>query len=190
MSKRIRGIISFLLVFVLCFGMIPNVSAAEIGATESIIETEATEATTTETTAPPDETSPTETSAETTPPTEESVPPTTDATIPETEPEDDLPSDIVISSGVNAAPTDDNGIMLAASTQNSIMLFDFADNGDYTSRLNSQLSVSYKPNGSGTTRTAYIKNLGWHFARYGNVPYADDPLYCIEPWRNYYYLHD
>lgn len=64
-------------------------------------------------------------------------------------------------------------------------LFDFADNGDYTSRLNSQLSVSYKPNGSGTTRTAYIKNLGWHFARYGNVPYADDPLYCIEPWRNY-----
>ena len=185
MSKRIRGIISFLLVFVLCFGMIPNVSAAEIGATESIIETEATEATTTETTAPPDETSPTETSAETTPPTEESVPPTTDATIPETEPEDDLPSDIVISSGVNAASTDDNGIMLAASTQNSIMLFDFADNGDYTSRLNSQLSVSYKPNGSGTTRTAYIKNLGWHFARYGNVPYADDPLYCIEPWRNY-----
>ena len=73
----------------------------------------------------------------------------------------------------------------AASTQGSIMLFDFADNGDYTSRLNSQLSVSYKPNGSGTTRTAYIKNLGWHFARYGNVPYADDPLYCIEPWRNY-----
>ncbi len=73
----------------------------------------------------------------------------------------------------------------AASTQGSIMLFDFADNGDYTSRLNSQLSVSYKPNGSGTTRTAYIKNLGWHFARYGNVPYADDPLYCIEPWRDY-----
>ena len=45
--------------------------------------------------------------------------------------------------------------------------------------------MSYKPNGSGTTRTAYIKNLGWHFARYGNVPYADDPLYCIEPWRTY-----
>ena len=65
----------------------------------------------------------------------------------------------------------------AASTQSSIMLFDFSDNGDYTSRLNSQLSVAYKPNGSGTTRTAYIKNLGWHFARYGNVPYADDPLY-------------
>ena len=72
-----------------------------------------------------------------------------------------------------------------ASTQKSIMLFDFADNGDYTTRLKYQVSCAYKPNGSGTTRTAYIKNLGWHFARYGGIPYADDPLYCIEPWRNY-----
>ena len=185
MTKRLRGFISFLLVLVLCFGMIPNVSAAEIGATESIIETEATEATTAETTAPPDETSPTETSGETSPPTEESTPPTTEATIPVTEPDDDVFSDIVISSGVAAASTDDYGIMTAASTQSGILLFDFADNGNYTTVLNSQLAVSYKPNGSGTTRTAYIKNLGWHFARYNNVPYADDPLYCIEPWRNY-----
>ena len=185
MTKRLRGFISFLLVLVLCFGMIPNVSAAEIGATESITETEATEATTAETAAPPDETSPTETSAETTPPTEESTTPTTEATIPVTEPDDDVFSDIVISSGVAAASTDDYGIMTAASTQSGILLFDFADNGNYTTVLNSQLSVSYKPNGSGTTRTAYIKNLGWHFARYNNVPHADDPLYCIEPWRNY-----
>ena len=185
MTKRLRGFISFLLVLVLCFGMIPNVSAAEIGATESITETEAAEATTAETTAPPDETSPTETSAETTPPTEESTTPTTEATIPVTEPDDDVFSDIVISSGVNAASTDEYGIMTAASTQSGILLFDFADNGNYTTVLNSQLAVSYKPNGSGTTRTAYIKNLGWHFARYNNVPYADAPLYCIEPWRNY-----
>lgn len=34
-------------------------------------------------------------------------------------------------------------------------------------------------------KTAYIKNLGWHFARYNNVPYEDDPLYCIEPCKNY-----
>ena len=185
MTKRLRGFISFLLVLVLCFGMIPNVSAAEIGATESITETEATEATTAETTAPPDETSPTETTAETTPPTEESTTPTTEVIIPVTEPDDDVFSDIVISSGVAAASTDDYGIMTAASTQSGILLFDFADNGDYTSRLNSQLTVKYKPNGSGTTRTAYIKNLGWHFARYNNTPYADDPLYCIEPWRDY-----
>ena len=52
-----------------------------------------------------------------------------------------------------------------ASTQKSIMLFDFADNGDYTTRLNYQVSCTYKPNGSGTTRTAYVKNMGWHFAR-------------------------
>ena len=72
-----------------------------------------------------------------------------------------------------------------ASTQKSIMLFDFADNGDYTTRLNYQVSCAYKPNGSGTTRTAYVKNMGWHFARYGGVAHADEPLYCIEPWRNY-----
>lgn len=72
-----------------------------------------------------------------------------------------------------------------ASTQKSIMLFDFADNGDYTTRLNYQVSCTYQPNGSGTTRTAYIKNMGWHFARYGGVAHADEPLYCIEPWRNY-----
>lgn len=72
-----------------------------------------------------------------------------------------------------------------ASTQKSIMLFDFADNGDYTTRLNYQVSCAYKPNGSGTTRTAYVKNMGWHFARYGGVAHADGPLYCIEPWRNY-----
>ena len=73
----------------------------------------------------------------------------------------------------------------AATTQTGIMLFDYSDNGDYTSRLNSQLTVTYKPNGTGSTKTAYIKNLGWHFARYGGVAYADDPLYCIEPYRNY-----
>ena len=185
MTKRLRGFISFLLVLVLCFGMIPNVSAAEIGATESITETEATEATTAETTAPPDETSPTETSAETTPPTEESTTPTTEATIPVTEPDDDVFSDIVISSGVAAASTDDYGIMTAASTQSGVLLFDYADNGNYTSSLNSQITVGYKWNGTGSTKYCYLKNFGWHFARINNIPYADDPLYCIEPHRDY-----
>ena len=80
---------------------------------------------------------------------------------------------------------EDVAVMSIASTQNSIMLFDYADNGNYTTILNSQVACAYKPNGSGTTRTAYIKNLGWHFARYGGVAYPDDPLYCIEPWRSY-----
>lgn len=80
---------------------------------------------------------------------------------------------------------DDYAVMSVGSTQKSIMLFDYADNGNYTTVLKSQVSCEYKPNGTGAARTAYIKNLGWHFARYGGVAYPDEPLYCIEPWRNY-----
>ncbi|MEI3092823.1 MAG: SpaA isopeptide-forming pilin-related protein [Oscillospiraceae bacterium] len=75
--------------------------------------------------------------------------------------------------------------MAVGSTQKSILLFDYADNGNYTTVLKSQVSCEYKPNGTGAARTAYIKNLGWHFARYGGVAYPDEPLYCIEPWRSY-----
>ena len=80
---------------------------------------------------------------------------------------------------------DDDAIVLLESMQDGMLYSNILLNGDYTTRLKYQVSCAYKPNGSGTTRTAYIKNLGWHFARYGGVPYADDPLYCIEPWRNY-----
>ena len=169
MTKRLRGIVSLLLVFVLCLGMVPGVSAAEVEIPDNSAETQPTEAETVDVPTPTEETL--ETSQ---------APPEMEI---ETQSEN-----AITSTGpgmLMTAAADDYGIMTAASTQSGIMLFDFADNGDYTSRLNSQLSVAYKPNGSGTTRTAYIKNLGWHFARYGNVPYADDPLYCIEPWRNY-----
>ena len=84
-----------------------------------------------------------------------------------------------------ANPQDDYAVMSVGSTQKSIMLFDYADNGNYTTVLKSQVSCEYKPNGTGAARTAYIKNLGWHFARYGGIAYPDEPLYCIEPWRNY-----
>jgi len=80
---------------------------------------------------------------------------------------------------------DDYAVMSVGSTQKSILLFDYADDGNYTTVLKSQVSCEYKPNGTGAARTAYIKNLGWHFARYGGVAYPDEPLYCIEPWRNY-----
>ena len=80
---------------------------------------------------------------------------------------------------------DDYAVMSVGSTQKNIMLFDYADNGNYTTVLKSQVSCEYKPNGTGAARTAYIKNLGWHFARYGGVAYPDEPLYCIEPWRSY-----
>ena len=51
--------------------------------------------------------------------------------------------------------------------------------------LKSQISVTYQPNGTDAAKTAYIKNLGWHFARYNNTPYKDDPIYCIEPCKDY-----
>lgn len=84
-----------------------------------------------------------------------------------------------------ANPQDDYAVMSVGSTQKSIMLFDYADNGNYTTVLKSQVSCEYKPNGTGAARTAYIKNLGWHFARYGGAAFPDEPLYCIEPWRSY-----
>ena len=107
----------------------------------------------------------------------------TEPTEPTDPPEADRSAAISAPAAMSAAG--DYAVMSIASTQNSIMLFDYADNGNYTTVLTSQVACAYKPNGSGTTRTAYIKNLGWHFARYGGVAYPDDPLYCIEPWRSY-----
>ena len=136
------------MVFTLCVGLVPYVSAEEIAVP---------------------------TTAEAVP--EEGTESSADDGSEETIPPEELDS-----------PDSDDRILdtdTYASTQNSIMLFDFADNGDYTTRLNYQVSCAYKPNGSGTTRTAYVKNMGWHFARYGGVAHADEPLYCIEPWRNY-----
>ena len=72
----------------------------------------------------------------------------------------------------------------AANTVSNVLLFDQAS-PNYTTVLSSQISVTYKPNGTDASKTAYIKNLGWHFARYNNVPYEDDPIYCIEPCKNY-----
>ncbi len=158
--KHFRSVISLLLVFVLCFGMIPRAFAEEITTPDAAENTTPTEA-------PPGESTeaPTEDAAESPADGEET-------TLPE-ESDDMVSDDRLLDADTYA------------STQNSIMLFDFADNGDYTTRLNYQVSCTYKPNGSGTTRTAYVKNMGWHFARYGGVAYADEPLYCIEPWRNY-----
>lgn len=168
--KLSKQCIALLMALVLVLGTVPTAFAAETTTeptitTESTIPTDPTE-TTAETEAAQATTEATEPVSDTTAPTEQTEPVTEDK-------------------GPPMMSTGNNGIMTAASTQGSIMLFDFSDNGNYTTVLNSQLTVKYKPNGTGTTRTAYIKNLGWHFARYGNVPYADDPLYCIEPWRNY-----
>ena len=178
--NHLRRIISLLLVLVLCFGLIPGVSAAEADTPGTEIPTDVTEETappTTEDTTPTEEPAPEEPPAEDSPP-EESIP-DAESTEPSTE---DVPQD---GPGIMGAMPNGTSTWAIGSTQKSIMLFDYADNGNYTTVLNSQVACAYKPNGSGTTRTAYIKNLGWHFARYGGVPYPDDPLYCIEPWRSY-----
>lgn len=176
--KHFRSVVSLLLVLVLCFGMIPYASAEEAPTPTTTEAPQPTEDTTAKESPPATEAPETTETMETTEAATEATEPATEAPTEETEaPVEGTPDE---------SEDDRNlGAETYASTQKSIMLFDFADNGDYTTRLKYQVSCAYKPNGSGTTRTAYIKNLGWHFARYGGVPYADDPLYCIEPWRNY-----
>ena len=163
MILNLKRYISLLLVLMLLIGIVPTVNAAELDSERTLPEKTVSEAS--EQTEQTDPTEPTE-------PTEPTAPPgdTGDADL--------------VDPGT-ASEVGDYAVMSIASTQNSIMLFDYADNGNYTTVLNSQVSCAYKPNGSGTIRTAYIKNMGWHFARYGGVAYPDDPLYCIEPWRSY-----
>lgn len=172
MSKHIKRCLSFLLVLVLVMGMLPTAYASEVTepSTPETIPEETTESV--------PETSPATEPAETASPETEPNPEETEAAVESTE--ETEPTELVLSSTF----TSSNAAMLA-STQSGIMLFDFTDNGDYTTRLNSQLTIKYKPNRTGSTKTAYIKNLGWHFARYGGVPYADDPIYCIEPYRDF-----
>lgn len=182
---KLRKPLALVLVFLMFFSMVPFGYAAEMPSSqfESGVDPP------TEESLPEDDVSLTEPTIASSEPDSDSVP---EDTIPETEPEpvtgssepsaEDVPQD---GPGIMGVSPGDSSTWAIGSTQKSIMLFDFADNGNYTTVLNSQVACAYKPNGSGTTRTAYIKNLGWHFARYGGVPYADDPLYCIEPWRSY-----
>lgn len=182
---KLRKPLALVLVLLMFFSMVPFIYAAEMPSSqfESGVDPP------TEESLPEDDVSLTEPTIASSEPDSDSVP---EDTIPETEPEpvtgssepsaEDVPQD---GPGIMGVSPGDSSTWAIGSTQKSIMLFDFADNGNYTTVLNSQVACAYKPNGSGTTRTAYIKNLGWHFARYGGVPYADDPLYCIEPWRSY-----
>ena len=182
---KLRKPLALVLVFLMFFSMVPFGYAAEMPSSqfESGVDPP------TEESMPEDETPITEPTIASSEPDPDSVP---EDTIPETESAletdssepsaEDVPQD---GPGIMGAIPNGTSTWAIGNTQKSIMLFDYADNGNYTTVLNSQVACAYKPNGSGTTRTAYIKNLGWHFARYGGVAYADDPFYCIEPWRNY-----
>lgn len=173
-----RGFCLFL-VAVLLAGLVPCAFADEAKTSEEVESSEAAREAAEETTAPPETAVPSET---TEPPSETTEPPEatetteseTEVTEPEADPVEDAPEDAV----------EDERLAAYASTVTNVLLFDKAS-PNYTTVLRSQVSVTYNPNGSDAAKTAYIKNLGWHFARYNNVPYEDDPLYCIEPCKNY-----
>ena len=167
------------LVAVLLAGLVPCAFADEAMPTGEVEASEAATEAAEETTAPPETEVPSES---TEPPSETTEPPEatettgseTEVTEPEADPVEDAPEDAV----------EDDRLAAYASTVTNVLLFDKAS-PNYTTVLRSQVSVTYNPNGSDAAKTAYIKNLGWHFARYNNVPYEDDPLYCIEPCKNY-----
>lgn len=173
-----RGFCLFL-VAVLLAGLVPCAFADEAMSTGEVEASEAATEAAEETTAPPETVVPSES---TEPPSETTEPPEatetteseTEVTEPEADPVEDAPEDAV----------EDDRLAAYASTVTNVLLFDKAS-PNYTTVLRSQVSVTYNPNGSDAAKTAYIKNLGWHFARYNNVPYEDDPLYCIEPCKNY-----
>lgn len=167
------------LVAVLLAGLVPCAFADEAMPSGEVEASEAATEAAEETTAPPETAVPSES---TEPPPETTEPPEatetteseTEVTEPEADPVEDAPEDAV----------EDDRLATYASTVTNVLLFDKAS-PNYTTVLRSQVSVTYNPNGSDAAKTAYIKNLGWHFARYNNVPYEDDPLYCIEPCKNY-----
>ena len=169
-----RGFCLFL-VAVLLAGLVPCAFADEAMPTGEVEASEAATEAAEETTAPPETAVPSES---TEPPSETTEPPeateTTESETECTEPEADPVEDAV----------EDDRLATYASTVTNVLLFDKAS-PNYTTVLRSQVSVTYNPNGSDAAKTAYIKNLGWHFARYNNIPYEDDPLYCIEPCKNY-----
>ena len=179
MRKTMKRGFCLFLVAVLLAGLVPCAFADEAKTSEEVESSEAAREAAEETTAPPETAVPSET---TEPPSETTEPPEatetteseTEVTEPEADPVEDAPEDVV----------EDERLAAYASTVTNVLLFDKAS-PNYTTVLRSQVSVTYNPNGSDAAKTAYIKNLGWHFARYNNVPYEDDPLYCIEPCKNY-----
>ncbi len=74
---------------------------------------------------------------------------------------------------------------LSGDTLSGVTLLDLASPYNYTLMLPSQISVKYKPNGTDSSKTAYLKNIAWHYYSYGGVADRDATVYCIEPHKNY-----
>ncbi len=74
---------------------------------------------------------------------------------------------------------------LSGDTLSGVTLLDLASPYNYTLMLPSLVSVKYKPNGTDSSKTAYLKNIAWHYYSYGGVADRDETVYCIEPYKNY-----
>ena len=195
MAKTIKRCTSFLLVLMLVVMMLPTAFAAEVSEDSTAATKETVSETTSETTvstmpeenadvsqSPPDETGETSAATDSTGSTEpDSTEETTASEEEEAQPET-IPE--VLEELDSPELLTEDGIMLTSSTIGNVTLFDQAS-PDYTVRLSSQISVTYRPNGTGSAVTAYHKNLGWHFARYGGVSYPNNPIYCIEPHKEF-----
>ena len=116
MKTPCQRLLSLLLVFGLGLSRIPSVYAADN-----------------------DESTPTEPEATETAASTES--PTT--TPPQSDPSEETEGS---SAGApDSQPDNEYGIATTASTSAGVLLFDYADHGNYTTVLNSQVSVTYKP---------------------------------------------
>ena len=117
-------LLAVMLVFSVPLGAMAEAPPEETEAPETTETVEATEAVV-ETTAPEE--------------TEEATEPSTE------EPAEDSTEETEAPAEGTPDESEDDRLLDAdtyASTQNSIMLFDFADNGDYTTRLNYQVSCT------------------------------------------------
>lgn len=189
MKTLCKRLLSVLLVFVLVLGLMPSVYAATDQGTALMTDTAAA------TTDPGETAAPTESVPDV---TEQNGTESTLSTEEYTENfennSDNL--DSAVENGSDTTPIlQDSGVsmfnsvssdyaVMATATESGYALFDYTGSG-YTTRLSSQISITYKPNGTGSSKTAYLKNLGWHFAQKNGVPDHEHPLYCIEPYRNY-----
>ena len=117
MILNLKRYISLLLVLMLLIGIVPTVNAAELDSESTLPE---------------------ETVSEASEQTEQNDP--TEPTEPTAPPVNTGDADLVDPG--TASEVGDYAVMSIASTQNSIMLFDYADNGNYTTVLNSQVSCA------------------------------------------------
>ena len=166
MKTLCKRLLSLLLVFVLVLGLMPSVYAATDQGTSPTTET------TTETTIPeetgegtvsdgntekePDETISTVSTEESTQNPDE----TTGNENNIVENDSVISDDTILSPGpAKFSSVSNDYAVMAAATESGYALFDYTGSG-YTTRLSSQLAITYKPYGTGSSKTAYLKNLG------------------------------